>query len=79
MLPDTRKLNHANVMTPIIFVLLRLGTLEQLRVKANADRLYSTVPLNGATVPTCRELFASRAHQKNTKSYALPSSRGGQN
>lgn len=80
MLPDTRKLNHANVMTPISLVLPCLGTLEQLRVKANVDRSYFTVPLNYATAPTCRELSASRAHQKkNTKAYALPSTRGGQN
>jgi len=35
MLPDTRKLNHANCNdAPISFVLPCLGTLEQLRVKS---------------------------------------------
>jgi hypothetical protein len=40
MLPDSRKLNHANVITPLLVLfLLWLGTLEQLGVKSKCRHI----------------------------------------
>lgn len=51
MLPDSRKLNHANVMTLLLVLfLLWLGTLEQLRVKEQMPTNY-TFPFPSIALP----------------------------
>lgn len=51
MLPDTRKLNHANCKdTPISYVLPCLGTLEQLLVKKQMPTDY-TLPFPSMALP----------------------------